>query len=79
MSDLVEQMRRHVASYRADNISRHRQQCLDMCDRIEELEAREKRLREALEKVRDGQEDSDHYRNNTAWWLRDIAHKALRK
>jgi len=37
MSDLIEQMRHHVASYKV--LSPHRQACLDMCDRIEELES----------------------------------------
>jgi hypothetical protein len=37
MSDLIEQMRRHVASYRT--LTKHRQACLDMCDEIERLTA----------------------------------------
>ena len=35
MSDLITQMRSHVASYKA--LSPHRQCCLDMCDEIERL------------------------------------------
>ena len=37
MCDLIKQMRKHVASYTV--LSPHRQACLDMCDRIEELES----------------------------------------
>ena len=35
MTDLTEQMRRHVASYKT--LTNHRQACLDMCDEIERL------------------------------------------
>ena len=37
MTDLVKQMRRHVASYKT--LSPHRHNCLEMCDEIERLTA----------------------------------------
>ena len=63
-STLIEQMRRHVASYKT--LSNHRQACLDMCDRIEKLER-------ALDKLaRLGNEP--HFGNSTG---NTIARQAL--
>ena len=63
MSEMVKQMRSHVASYKV--LSRHRQNCLDMCDEIE-------RLRAALEQVIE--EDDSYYRTAAG-----VAEDALEK
>ena len=61
MSDLIESMRRHVASYKT--LTLHRQQCLDMCDEIEKLNRFVRDIRDAWQSycdnppLRPGHED----------------------
>ena len=42
---LTKQMRTHVASYK--NLSPHRRNCLALCDLVDELEARIKRMEQS--------------------------------